>query len=76
MPFKIFAIFGLLVLGAGAGIVVVPILVELVVAIKEARGSINKQANDKASGLFTMASAVGTIIGPILGGTLYTEIGV
>jgi uncharacterized membrane protein YfcA len=30
------------VLGAGAGIVVVPILVELVVAIKEARGTINK----------------------------------
>lgn len=42
LPFKIFSIFGLLVLGCGAGIVVVPILVELVVAIKESRGTINK----------------------------------
>jgi len=63
---------GLLVLGAGTGTVVVPILVELVSSIKESLGAIGgQQANDKASGLFTMCSALGTIIGPILGGLFY-----
>jgi MFS family permease len=73
---RIFTILGLLVLGTGSGSVVVPILVELVTAIKEKMGAVSKQANDKASGLFTMCSALGTILGQIIGGRLYASIGV
>ena len=56
---------------------VVPILIELVTSIKEAMGGSNaQQANDKASGLFTMCSAMGTIIGPVVGGEFYKIFGV
>jgi MFS family permease len=63
-------VIGLLVLGAGTGSVVVPILVELVSSIKDSMGA-RPGANDKASGLFTMCSALGTILGPVIGGFLY-----
>jgi len=73
----LYTIFGLLVLGAGTGTVVVPILVELVSSIKETMGSQGgQQANEKASGLFTMCSALGTILGPIVGGFFYDKFGV
>lgn len=39
---KVYSLVGLFVLGIGAGTVVVPILVELVMAIKEAKGNTNK----------------------------------
>jgi MFS family permease len=65
-------IAGLLVLGGGTGTVVVPILIELVTSIKETMGATGgPSANDKASGLFTMSSALGTILGPVIGGVLF-----
>ena len=73
---RIFAIVGLTVLGTGMGTVVTPILSELVVAIKEKMGNASKQANDKASGLFTMCSALGSILGLVIGGSLYEEVGI
>jgi MFS family permease len=72
-----FTVVGLLVLGGGTGTVVVPILLELVSSIKESMGATGgPQANDKASGLFTMSSALGTIIGPIVGGLFFDLYGV
>jgi MFS family permease len=65
---------GLVILGIGMGTVVTPILSELVVAIKEKMGSASKEANDKASGLFTMCSALGSILGLIIGGSLFETI--
>lgn len=67
-----FLIVSLIVLGTGAGTVVVPILLELVTAVKDALG-VMPGANEKGSGLFTMCSALGTIIGPIAGGFLYDK---
>lgn len=70
-----FMITALIVNGIGAGTVVVPILLELVTAVKDALG-VMPGANEKASGLFTMCSAIGTIIGPFAGGVLYDNLGV
>lgn len=70
-------VIGLIVLGGGTGTVVVPILIELVSSIKETLGATGgTQANDKASGLFTMCSALGTILGPVIGGILYDQVGI
>ena len=68
-------VIALIVLGTGAGTVVVPILLELVTSVKDALG-VMPGANEKASGLFTMCSAVGTILGPMAGGILYDSFGV
>jgi MFS family permease len=68
-------VIALIVLGTGAGTVVVPILLELVTSVKDALG-VMPGANEKASGLFTMCSAVGTILGPMAGGILYDNFGV
>ena len=51
-----------------------PILVELVSSIKDGMGA-KPGANEKASGLFTMASAVGAVLGPFLGGIFFEELG-
>jgi MFS family permease len=70
-----FTIAGLIILGLGTGTVVVPILVDMTTAIREKLGpQVAQEANNKASGLFTMATAFGSILGPILGATLYEAI--
>ena len=63
-------------MGVGMGSVVTPILSELVVAIKERLGNASKEANDKASSLFTMCSALGSILGQLSGAALFDEIGI
>ena len=73
---EIFIYIGLAVMGVGMGSVVTPILSELVVAIKEKLGNASKEANDKASSLFTMCSALGSILGQLSGAALFDEIGI
>ena len=69
-----FTIVGLIILGLGTGTVVVPILVDMTTAIREKLGpAVAQEANNKASGLFTMASAIGSILGPIVGAILYEK---
>ena len=68
---EIFIYVGLAVMGVGMGSVVTPILSELVVAIKEKLGNASKEANDKASSLFTMCSALGSILGQISGAVFF-----
>jgi hypothetical protein len=68
---QIFIYVGLAVMGVGMGSVVTPILSELVVAIKEKLGNASKEANDKASSLFTMCSALGSILGQISGAIFF-----
>ena len=60
----------LVLLGTAAGSAVVPILLELVQAIKDEMG-VKPGANERGSALFTMGSALGSIIGNWLGGSLY-----
>ena len=47
-----------------------PILLELVQSVKEALG-VKPGANERASALFTMGSALGSIVGNWVGGGLY-----
>ena len=63
-------VFSLILLGTGAGTVVVPILLELVSSIKDALG-VMPGANERGSALFTMGSALGSIVGNWVGGALY-----
>ena len=64
----------LVLLGAGAGTVTVPILLELVQSIKETIG-VRPGANERGSALFTMGSALGSIVGNWIGGLLYDQFG-
>lgn len=57
-------------MGTASGSVVVPILVELVSAVKDALGA-KPGANEKGSALFTLFGAVGSILATIMGGTLF-----
>jgi hypothetical protein len=57
-------------LGSAAGTVVVPILLEMVQSIKDAMG-VKPGANERGSALFTMGSALGSIVGNWVGGALY-----
>jgi hypothetical protein len=61
---------GLVFLGAASGSVVVPILVELVTAVKDALGT-KPGANEKGSALFTMFGAIGSILASIIGSSLF-----
>ena len=63
-------ILGLIFLGLASGSVIVPILVELVTAVKDALGA-KPGANEKGSALFTMFGAIGSILASILGSMLY-----
>ena len=67
-------IVGLMFLGTASGSVVVPILVELVTAVKEALGA-KPGANEKGSALFTMFGAIGSILAAIIGSALYEQLG-
>jgi predicted MFS family arabinose efflux permease len=67
-------IASLIVLGTASGTVVVPILLELVQAIKDGLGVL-PGANEKASALFTMSTAIGSILGNWLGGFFYQLVG-
>ncbi len=59
-----------MLLGSAAGTVVVPILLEMVQSIKDAMG-VKPGANERGSALFTMGSALGSIVGNWVGGALY-----
>ena len=63
-------IVGLIFLGTASGSVIVPILVELVTAVKDALGA-KPGANEKGSALFTMFGAIGSILATIIGSMLY-----
>jgi hypothetical protein len=63
-------VLGLVILGTASGTVIVPILLELVTAIKDAVGA-KPGANEKGSALFTMFGAIGSIIATILGSFLF-----
>lgn len=65
-------VISLILLGGAAGTVVVPILLELVQSIKDAMG-VKPGANERGSALFTMGSALGSIIGNWVGGALYKK---
>jgi predicted MFS family arabinose efflux permease len=65
-------IVSLILLGSAAGTVVVPILLELVQSVKDALG-VKPGANERGSALFTMGSALGSIVGNWVGGALYKE---
>jgi predicted MFS family arabinose efflux permease len=67
-------IIGLIFLGTASGSVIVPILVELVTAVKEALGA-KPGANEKGSALFTMFGAIGSILAAIIGSLLYEVLG-
>lgn len=69
-------IAGLGILGFTTATVFVPLLSEIIDAIEEkenCRG--NAIINDKASALFNTAGAIGTIIGPIIGGIMDDKFG-
>lgn len=70
---RIYALISLLVLGVGTGSIGVPILIDISTAIKSDFGA---DVAPKASALFTMSSALGTVLGPIIGGHLYTTLGI
>lgn len=57
----------------GTGSIGVPILLDISNGIKASFGA---DAAPKASALFTMSSALGTVLGPVLGGRLYTGLGI
>ena len=61
-------------MGAASGSVVVPILMELVTAVKETFGA-KPGANEKGSALFTMFGAIGSILAAIIGSVLYEALG-
>lgn len=62
---------GLGLLGLTTATVFVPLLSEIIDAIEEKEGTNgNPQINDKASALFNTAGAIGTIVGPIIGGMM------
>ena len=63
-------VIGLVILGTASGTVIVPMLLELVTAVKDAVG-VKPGANEKGSALFTMFGAVGSIIATILGSFLF-----
>lgn len=67
---KTMLIIGLIFLGTASGSVIVPILVELVTAVKDAIGA-KPGANEKGSALFTMFGAIGSILATIIGSVLY-----
>ncbi len=67
---RVLLIVGLIFLGLASGSVIVPILMELVTAVKDALGA-KPGANEKGSALFTMFGAIGSILATILGSILY-----
>lgn len=69
-------ISGLGLLGVTTATVFVPLLSEIIDAIEEKEGIRgNAIINDKASALFNTAGAIGTIIGPIIGGIMNDYLG-
>ena len=61
-------------MGAASGSVVVPILMELVTAVKETLGA-KPGAIEKGSALFTMFGTIGSILAAIIGSVLYEVLG-
>lgn len=61
-------------MGISSGSVVVPILSELVQAVKDEMGP-RPGANEKASALFALFSACGSILGTIIGPLMYNTLG-
>jgi MFS family permease len=71
-----FTVAGLGLLGFTTATVFVPLLSEIIDAIEEKeKMKGNATINDKASALFNTAGAIGTIIGPIIGGLMDDALG-
>lgn len=69
-------IAGIGLMGISASLIVVPLLPELIDAVKEKEHIPESQLlNDKASAVYNTSQAVGSIIGPILGGFLQELVG-
>ena len=67
---------GLCLTGITASCVFVPLLSDIIDAIEEKEGvRKNPFINDRASALFNTASALGTVIGPVIGGVLDDALG-
>jgi len=63
-------------IGLAIALIVVPLLSEIIEAVKsENKNYAESELNDKASGIFATAQAIGCIIGPVLGGVLNDVIG-
>lgn len=61
-------------MGISSGSVVVPILSELVQSVKDEMGA-RPGANEKASALFALFSAFGSIFGTVIGPLMYNKLG-
>jgi MFS family permease len=68
---------GICLAGVAVSFVFVPLLSEIIKAVKEKEGLTddNQMLNDKASGIFNTAYAIGCTIGPVLGGILNDSVG-
>ena len=61
-------VLGLAVLGSGAGMIVIPVLPEMIEAVEEIYPDIDEvHLHNIISGMFVSAQGVGETLGPILG---------
>lgn len=78
LPDKLsFLISGMACLGISTSFIFVPLLPEIIDAVKEKERMVEDSIslNDKAAGLFNTACAVGCLFAPILGGALNEKFG-
>ena len=69
-------IFGLMIIGAASGMVSVPVLPEMLEAVKERGLNLDiQELENRISSLFCFATGIGETLGPILGSSLYTAYG-
>ena len=65
-------IAGMCITALACAMIFVPVISELIDAVKEKEGIVldNPILNDKASGIFNTAYAIGCMTGPVIGGLI------
>lgn len=69
-------IFGLMIIGAASGMVSIPVLPEMLEAVKQRDLNYDMhELENRISSLFCFATGIGETLGPIIGSSLYTAYG-
>jgi MFS family permease len=64
-------VLGLAIMGSGAGMIVIPVLPEMIEAVEETYPDIDEiQLANIISGIFVAAQGIGETLGPVLGSVL------